>query len=390
MYAAIYREPKENLQTDRPTHILVSTEGEGLGNLPYEAALTQALYIKKQNPTDQIIIISEFDLKNRQVNQLQTWNLDIVFYPRSTDPIMSQLTSPSLIGYMKNFSRIRSFHMFGHSNVAYGARLYNSYRFGWLPAEYAYFETIKNNFTPDAYAIMHGCNSGWNIAVKLSKAWNIPVAGSFTGTLFEKMATDGIFHRTDAKVNLANSNMGEGCYEGACTRQMPQNRIYRGLYGSYLSASLNYFKFFCNKMNDEKKCFTGMAQAMLSSVNDYSKKGKAISLEDYKLMVSDFLCPRYELGNRAACIQAFRNFNKNSPRNLFFMDTNRGQLDANFEGHNAAVDCKTVQGFEELQCTIDTPVDPAKKLVDTTVREYEAYIKGFSYLKEAGSATNLR
>lgn len=367
MYAAIYSEPKESLEVSRPTHFLVVTEGQELANLPYETALTQAKFIKNQYPQDQVVFISEFEFKNQTLNQMQLWNLDMVFYSRDPYNYFSLLSTPSLVRYLRMFTKIKSLQLYGHANIPTGARLHEGFRFGQSEEEYVYIAQLKRNFTPDAYVILSGCNSGWIMAVRLSKDWGIPVAGAFTGTIFEKV-----------EPNTTISN----CASGKCIRQVPQNTIYHGHYGSYLNPALNFFKFFCVGLIKDK-CQTGMAKSMINSVNNYPKKLNLMSLADYKLIVADNLCRVDDSGNKNKCLNALKNFDSLPKQNAdlrgsFFMKTAFGQLNASFEGHNAVIECVKRPENDDPQCTIKAETD-AK--TDTFIREYESYLQGFELLK---------
>lgn len=384
IYAAIYKENKNNLATDRPTHILVSTEGQELANLPYEAALTQALYIKKQHPTDQVIIISDFDLKNQTLNQLNIWNLDLIFYSRSQNSAIATLSSFSLVSYMKQFTKIKSFHIYGHSNIPYGARLFRQFRLGRFESDFQDLAQLRKNFAENAYAILSGCNSGWSLAIKLSEVWQIPVAGSFTGTVFEKLGSDRNFHLTSNKqITFAQSNMNVSCYKGACIRQVPQNTVYNGHYGSYETPSLNFLKFFCKGMKNLERCYKGMATAALNSTNVYSQKYQSTTLNEYKNIVSDILCRSEETGTRQNCFNFLSKLNTATHRTSFFMNSKYGQLNANFEGHDGQTSCTKIEGKEEINCTITSQKTNQK--VDTMAREFEAYMMGFNLLKKASN-----
>ncbi|MBC7419596.1 MAG: hypothetical protein H7328_02615 [Bdellovibrio sp.] len=375
MYAAIYSEPKESLEVNRPTHFLVVTEGQELANLPYETALTQAKFIKNQHPQDQIVFISEFELKNQGLNQLKLWDLDMVFYSRDPYDYFAKLSTPSLIRYLRMFTKIKSLQIYGHANIPTGARLHEGFRFGQTEEEYVYIAKLKPNFTSDAYVVLNGCNSGWVMAIRLSKDWGIPVAGAFTGTIFEKVKP------TTPVANCAN---------GKCIRQVPQNTVYHGHYGSYLNPTLNFFKFFCVGLSAEK-CQLGMAKSMMSSVSNYPKKLSNITVADYKLMVADYLCRNDDSGNKNKCQSALKKFDStpNSNQDLrgsFFMKTIFGQLNASFDGHNASIECVKKPDNYDPQCTIKAETD-AK--TDTFIREYEAYIKGFELLRLEQANLNL-
>ncbi len=375
LVANIYKESRQNFDSSRPTHLLVATPGDELASLPFETALSQARYIKNIYPDDQVVVISEFDLKNQKINQFSISNLETVYYTRHADKGYQFLSTLSLINFALLFPKIKSFHIFGHSNIPYGAKMSNGFRFGWNPGEFSYIERLGPNFTPDAYAILHGCNSGWDLALRLSKIWKIPVAGSFTGTIFQKLGTDGNFYPIDKK-GISFST------KATSLRQVPQNSVYHGHYGSYFSPSLNFFKFYCAAA-DENRCFIGMAKSMMTTVNAYAPREGKSTQENFKLMVADMLCASTEGNSRNECVKTLIHYGTNpklTKRNYFFMNNKLGQLDVNFSGHNGSVFCNKYNSESELMCEITAPTDLNS---DTLIREYEAYLKGFKLLEES-------
>ena len=152
--------------------------------------------------------------------------------------------------------------------------------------------------------------------------------------------------------------------------------MYHGHYGSYISPSLNFFKFYC-AAPDENRCFVGMAKSMLTTVNAYAPVSGKITLNKYKMMVADILCASTENNDRKECVNTLIHFGTNPKfmkRNSFFMNNRLGQLNVNFDGHTATVNCNKFNKESEQICEINAVTDLN---ADTLIREYEAYLKGY-------------
>lgn len=397
--ASIYGDPVQNYSTRRPTHFVISAHGFELGTLPLEAAVTKAIFIKRAFPEDQVVIISNYETLPLPEKANKNFKLesDIVFYPRASGTSEQFISTHSLISYLGQFDKIKSIHIYGHSSVQVGFFLSPSYILGdHIPGTYSYASQLKGHFTKDAFAILYGCNSGWKLAVKLSEVWGIPVAGSFTGTTFERLGEDRKFYPEDAiGVKFLESNHGSSCKRGGCLRLVPQNGPYQGHWGAYTAPSLAFFKFFCRKQDSAnasgaelENCYHSMAISMLSTVHPFEAgifKEGTVDDEIYKKVVIDFLCANDWRGNKEKCEQFLRSYRQDLPlkdfnRSSFFMLGNWKQLDADFNGYNYDVSCGPVE--LKGQCSFRARNDQGRNAkVDTLVREYEAYIRGLQLIK---------
>ena len=260
MYAAIYQDTRTGLNLNRRTHFVVAGDGKELLVKTQEAAMTKALYLKKVFPDDQVIFMSNFVDPEYSMKWTQ---LEVVYYSRSPEPFQINLSAISMIDYMDFFPHIASIEIFSHSNIHNGAILSVGYQLGTFDSHFEYAKKLKDNFTSDAYAIMFGCNSGWMLAPRLSAVWGIPVAGSFTGSMIERIGPNGIFYDVDHKtVKFPESNFGVSCNAGACLRMVVQNAPYTGHWGRFPAKTLNFYKFFCRGLKDNMdRCYRGMAQS---------------------------------------------------------------------------------------------------------------------------------
>ena len=400
-FASIYQDSKDSHSVDRPTHFLLAADGFESKTLTQEAALSKALYIKRVFPNDQVIMLANYssllldstDSENISgIDNFEKWKLQIVYYPRSHESHKNLLSTVAIIDYMRMYSQIRSIQYFGHSSVFAGMILTDGYHLGGVEATYLYAARLNGHFTKDAFAIMYGCNSGWKLAHRLSEIWGIPVSGSFTGSLFERLAADGRFKLTESKTEkYAESNMGVPCSEGGCIRMIPQNAPYKGHWGIYDVPTLNFNKFFCRGTRDEmNQCYKGMAYSILSAVTQYKNpivKGK-INSATYRQIVNDTLCSINWNGMRAKCFEFLNSYDLatkqfSEPRNSFFMLGPYGQLDVNFFDHNFEVECRK-QDVRVLSPVCEFKPKVANKpraQVDTLAREFEAYMAGYLLIK---------
>lgn len=388
MYAAIYQESRTSLDVKRRTHFVIAGEGKELLIKTQEAALTKALYLKKMFPQDQVIFISDFVDPEDSFK----WNqLEVVHYVRSREPYLNRLSAVTVIDYLDWFSQIASIEIFSHANIHNGVLLAKGYQIGTFAEHFVYAGKLKNNFTSDAYAIMFGCNSGWMLAPRLSEVWGIPVAGSFTGSIVERIGPGGVFYDVDHKtVQFPESNLGVSCEAGACLRMVVQNAPYGGLWGRFEVKALNFFKFFCRGLKDNMdRCFKGMAQSVLGAVHGFKnlKVKDKINFQTYRSIVNEFLCSKNWQGRRDDCIHFLNSYDLKSksfalPRNSFYMLGNQGQLHADFEGHNYKItvldDVQMMAVKRKYEFTEITDV----KNVDTLAREFEAYMQAFKTLNQ--------
>ncbi len=387
MYAAIYQDGRSALDIKRRTHFVVAGIGKELLVKTQEAALTKALYLKKMFPHDQVIFISNFVDPEDSAPWTQ---LQIVYYSQSRERHMQQISAVSMVDYMNNFPQIASVQIFSHSNIHNGALLSPEYHFGAIAPHFEYAQKLKDNFTNDAYAIMFGCNSGWILAPRLSEVWGIPVAGSFTGSIVERIGPQGIFYDVDHKtVQFPDSNLGVPCTGGACLRMVVQNAPYTGHWGRFEVNSLNFFKFFCKGMkNAMDRCHRGMAYSILGAVHSYKNliTSGRVKFSTYRHLVNEFLCSKNWRGSRDLCIEFLNSFNTQTrkfamPRTSFYMLGGIAQLHADFEGHNYKITTIDDRLMIELKRKYDFVEKGKIKDVDTLAREFEAFMDAFGYIQ---------
>lgn len=371
---------KSVIDFSKPTRILLSGRGTDLGIQPQSSALGRALLYQRNFPQDQIILLSVFENPANKPNLVQGgWKI--------TTENETKLDTKSALPELFKFKKIRSLELFGHNSPSLGTQTDGlGYRFDALRPEVV---SLAPNFTSDAYAIFHGCNSGWLIAQSLSASWKIPVAGSFTGTRFERLHSDGHFYvATDSKAPSpawakSNPEFGVKCSQGGCLRMRPSYTAYDGKWGNYEGAMLPHYKFFCQ--GETRDCEKRMALSLYGYITDKSLSNSS-SFEDFKRVARDSLCPVY----------ADRKVTEHCHAELESVEKGGGNPNASY----VWVSKTQPLGGEQLKCTLKACTGQMKcddhsctiegrssENAMTLAQEYAHFIRGYRALQEDASAT---
>ncbi|MEY4617270.1 MAG: hypothetical protein RJB66_2230 [Pseudomonadota bacterium] len=360
-----------------PTHIIVAGVGMELGMSLQWAAVSKAKRYKDLYPNHQVFLIAhrEDTVNDNPVNnfnKLPAWGFRL---EKSFDKLFTQ---KGLIDQMAQFSQIASIDLFTHNSPHYGAQLESKYY--RMTPESSENNRLVGHFMDDAYAILHGCNTGFIVAPALSKTWGIPVAGTLASTGFEYLHKDGQFYfsgdgRGRAGRNDVSFSEPINCENGACSRMKPANFTYDGIWGNFEGGGLNFFKFFCVK-NNSSSCYRTMAKSLISSLS-IKVIGERPSLEEYKEILFDFLCTSSSGGKfRSMCRQNLERYHvsKVVGKNGF----QGRQVQCSFKECFAKVECFSFNGqLVHHTCSVKNNWNGQ---VDTLEREYEAYLKGYDLL----------
>lgn len=369
----------QTIDYNLPTRLLTAGRGEKLGTQFQEVATAKALKYRELNANEQIVLISsnEPDIDNARILR----NFGFVIHKETSRTFDGEKFLEEAI----KFKKILSLDIFGHSSAQYG--LYFDSRRHRLERDSSGIAKLKGNFLKDAYAILHGCNTGFNLAPTLSALWGIPVAGSMTSTNFQKMHSDGNFYLTEkgfypnedwAEVNDKSYESEVKCSSGACLRLKPDNSRYIGFWGEYAGGGLPFYKFFCIK-NSPQDCMRIMAKSMFSSLGEERVDSNS-SIEEYQRAVVDFLCPisikkdlrsECEKNLANALVTGIETYNP-------FAHT---QLECDFKGCKAKISCKEIIFTNIIKpgsCELENTFNGKSS---TIVREYKAYLEGFKSLK---------
>ncbi|HEX7676420.1 MAG TPA: hypothetical protein VF412_19750 [Bdellovibrio sp.] len=372
---------KAPIDFNKRTHIMIVGNGTDLGNALTQAATAQAKKYNEIYPDDQVYLISVNETgKDQDINDLQDFG-----YQNITEKGKG-FKSSDVFNEMSAFKKIASFDVFSHSVAYYGVILDG--KFNRLDPRADGYEKLAGNFTSDAYAFLHGCNSGF-LAGVFSNQWGIPVAGSFTGTDFQYLYDNKGFFNDDnrapsnskkLKVNNVSYEKNIGCYTGACSRMMPDNFGYHGFWGEFDDGGLGFYKWFCVK-NSEQQCFKTMARAARGYISVKPLRENS-SIEDYKEVVTDWLCPE---NKKESCRKALDNALVTGNRQ--YDPFGSKSLQCTFKGCKAAFSCDAIKAVGLLKsqsCTMKNLRTTDK--TTTIVDEYDAYLKGFKLLQAEASA----
>ncbi len=371
----------DKLDPNKPTHILVAGAGDDLGTQFQQVARSKALKYSQLYPGDQIVMISHDEPEMDNKALLNAWGFQLIKKDRST------FNGKSFIEEAAKFNQIASMDIFSHSSAQYGIHLDGkAHR---LTLNTKGLEELKGHFTKDAYVYLHGCNSGFNLAPFLSDVWEIPVAGSMTSTNFQKLHSDGNFYLTEegfypsnewAQTNSKSFNEPVPCNKaGMCLRLKPDNNPYIGFWGEYHDGGLPFYKFFCVK-NQSSDCKRIMAKSLLS-FNATTNITKNSSLEEYKAVLFDFLCPVSATKNlRGECMTALEK--SLTGVNLTYNPFSQEQVECDFKSCKVEISCDKVPltgVYKPGTCTL---VNLAGHGSTTLTTEFKAYIEGFAELKK--------
>ncbi|MBO9668456.1 MAG: hypothetical protein J7501_16780, partial [Bdellovibrio sp.] len=359
-----------SIDYNKPTRILFSGRGTDLGIQPQLSALGRAQLYKRNFPSDQIILISVFEnADNQPILLKQGW----IFPIDNGLKLGTETGSKEIL----KFSKIRSLEFFGHNSPSLGTQA------DGLGFRYDFREPIVKSIAPrfmsGAYAIIHGCNSGWTIAQDLSNKWNIAVAGSFTGTRFERLHSDGHFYvdeenRAPSKEwATINPDLNEKCSRGGCLRMRPSFSHYNGKWGDFQGPLLSHYKFFCQL--NERDCEKSMAQSLYGYLAEKSLRQNA-SFAEFSQVAKEWLCPIYKVRDKVEdCMQQ-----------LGEIEAGRGNMQISYVINDAQLtctlkSCKAVMTCDDHKCKVS---NRSSTNSDTIAQEYLHLLNGFRALQQDG------
>lgn len=363
------------------THVIVVGRGNELGTLFQISSAAKAKKYAELYPNEQIFLISVNETeKDENLDMLRGFG-----YRGLKETNDFNFTSNDLLSEMSKFKQIASVDIYSHSVAYYGVILDG--KLNRMDPKKDGYQKLAVNFTSDAFAVLHGCNSGQFLAPILSKQWGIPVAGSFTFTDFQRMHEHGSFYFDDSRkpakgsfatVNKTTYERNQSCGEGACRRLYPNNFAYDGYWGVFTEGGLGFYKFFCMQ-NSDAVCFKAMAKAAISSVSV-----KAVNLnssfEDYKAVVIDWMCPLSAKSDiREKCIAGL---DKAVATGGTYDSYDGKSIQCNFKGCEAKFKCKKIPVIDLLKphsCEVVNLRTSPK--TTTQVNEYKAFLKGWELLQ---------
>jgi hypothetical protein len=362
------------------THFLVTSHGGDLSLLPQLVAVAKARKLHEAFPDEQVLIFAVKE-HSGNVNFIKSQGFN------SFRNDKSPLNVRRLVEEMAPFSKIASFHTFGHSAITEGIFLdfQGPVDIRWYPTDREP-EKIKGHFTSDAYATLNGCNLGHSMAGILSEMWGIPISAALVGSHFEALYSDGRFYYAEGKTEnyLARNSMDLfkdriQCGEG-CMRMRPDSSPYQGHYGIYRQG-LPFYKFFCVGISEEK-CLHGMAQSTFGILTPLTFTNLP-TLEQYANVVREWLCPTNSFGEsltQRSCMERLERMTMQT------IQANPGERTYSpFRGPTSQCDFRSCYSSPQCSTNPATTIECAKKSPPpssstTFVDEYLYYLKAYKYL----------
>ncbi|MCB0411118.1 MAG: hypothetical protein KDD22_01245, partial [Bdellovibrionales bacterium] len=234
--------------------------------------------------------------------------------------------------------------------------------------------------------------SGWAMAQRLAKLWNIAVAGTFTESQFELLHSDGHFYAGDVrfapnkKWAIRNEDLGSNCSLYGCTRMRPNNKSYQGWWGVFDGAFVSHFKFFCPLKVHE--CQKRMALSLYGFLSENSLRPDS-TLEEFSVVAKEYLCPVSKDRNiTEECFEGLdeleTDVSKVEPganlgdRSIEY-NQNGEQLYCTLHGCFANIECDTTDKTHTCEIT-----DQSSKRSRTLAWEYWHLINGYKSLAKEG------
>lgn len=371
------------LDTEKVTHIIVVGSGvKEDSNQFFQTGVARAHKYKELYPNQQVVIISSPEVRGREDAEVfNDFNIPVIKFINDT------FTPEVLIGELKQFTKIASLDFYGHSSP-WAIKLGKTDA-ALTPSAYEKkLRALKGNFLKTAYVTVNSCSSGFSIAPDLSKYLEIPVSGSLTSSLFERIESDGRWYKEEnytpenyVLTNTFSFNEDQSCKLGLCYRMKPSQYYYSSYWGQFKEGGVNFYKFFCNYDNNtDGRCETAMAKSLIAfpSVKSITVDS---SIEDFKTVAFDYLCPTYKNKNKFnECVAGITAAIERG--DLVYQTMPGPELNCNFKTCNATVVCKDKKIFgsgpKGGTCKLNVDIQPNPT---NAAQEMVSFLKGFKLLK---------
>ncbi len=372
------------LDTEKITHIIIVGSGvKEDSNQFFQTGVARAEKYKQLYPDHQVVIMSSPEVRGTDDEKVfADFNVPVIEYINAT------FTAEVLFPQLKKYTKIASLDFYGHSSP-WAIKLGKSDAALTPDAYEKKLRSLKGNFLRSAYITVNSCSSGFSIAPDLSKYLEIPVSGSLTSSLFERIESDNMFHKEEdytpgnyVEINSVSFNEDASCKLGLCYRMKPSPYSYSSYWGNFKEGGVNFYKFFCNyENNNDGRCEAAMAKSLLAfpsvkSINESS------SLEDFKTVAFDYLCTTRTKAKYEACVAGITAAIARGD-NVF--QTHLGtELKCNFKTCHANVVCKDKKlfGSGPKGGTCKLSVSDIDTAPTNAANEMLSLIKGFKAIKK--------
>lgn len=369
------------LDVNKVTHIII------VGSAVYEdsdqffqSGLSRAQRYKELYPDQQVVIISSPNVLNTPDEEIfKKFNIIVA------KKVLEKINAKNLIAELKEFSQIASLDFFGHSSpwaIKIGAT-----NASLSPNEH--FEALKRlrpQFLPSAYVTLNACNTGFYIAPDLSSILKLPVSGTLTSSMFERIGADGLWYKEEdwikgnyTEINKFSYNQNFICATGLCNRMKPSRWNYNSIWGKFKEGGISFNKFFCNFNSKDKNCEKGMANSLLAFPSVMPITAKS-SPQHFKRIVFDWLCSTSnDINFFKQCVDGIES--AIARYDLVFKAHPVNELMCDFKSCNAKIICQKDPDGTPLYgtCHIKTPVNPEPT---NLAREFISFMNGYAELQK--------
>lgn len=372
------------------THIFVMGYAGGLADQFFKAAVARARKYQENFPNRQFVFIGPDKIDKNSpsydsYDEYRTVLQRLKLTPERLDE--KYLLSNRLLEILETYTQIESLEFMSHSAAHLGVGLDEVPSNSPL-AVYKRFNAqteglaqLQDNFTDNAYLVLHGCNSGFTQAPAFAKLLGIPSAGSLSSTNTQEIYSDNRWYFNDSgrypeglrktATNEISYQENYECRSGHCHRMKPEAYPYAGYWGN-LNAGLSHYKFFCGTAVADNQCKKSMALFLAGHLG--IAKNAATLISDYKNNIKDFLCP--DANRPEARRECFNKLEASlSDSSVYYSGMTRGKtLNCNFEKCDVEIRCTDAQGSCQI---LSAPENPRPV---TMQNEYKAYVEGFELL----------
>lgn len=364
---------------NKETHVIVVASGFPFPSVGY----TQAEVIKEMYPQNQILFVTTLpapESSNRNTKQRALTREGFKLSEETPEIISTKVFLRILKQYAGN---IRSLDMVGHNGVEKGPWLQDDpnrldYR------NEALMSSVKGLFNSRAFARLQGCNTGWNVAPALSKAWGIPVMGTFTSTSFYFLAKSGgyeLLNRELPKDRVAAydqwsfvSDNGVAstteCPAGVCLTLYPESAPYHfQVHRSSKAAWLPFRKPVCDVSISNERCEKALAEAVVTSVTSLPRKKALSDKNAFKALLEHSVCASHSSKSaQDKCIANLRQAHRS------------GNYDYLPYGHGEMLKCSALRACSFVQDSIDLRRN-ARNSSESSIKLYfEHALRGYELL----------
>lgn len=372
------------------THVFVMGYGGGLVDQFFKTAVARARKYQENFPDRQYVFIGpdKIDKTSASYDSYEEYRAVLQRLKLTPERLDEKyLLSNRLLEILENYTQIESLEFMSHSAAHLGVGLDDVPSNSPLAA-YKRFNAqseglaeLRDNFTENAFLVLHGCNSGFTQAPAFAKILGIPSAGSLSSTNTQEIYSDNRWYFNDTgryPQGLRKSATNDisyldnlECRSGHCHRLKPEAYPYAGYWGN-LNAGLSHYKFFCGTATADNQCKKTMALFLAGHVG--VAKNAASLIADYKNNIKDFLCPDSNRPEaRRDCFNKLESSLTDS--SVYYSGMTRGKtLNCDFEKCDVEIRCTDAQGSCQVLSAPDNPRPT------TMQREYRAYVEGFELL----------